>query len=68
MSLRSGEKFRETKRCVAQNEYEGSEEALVEEGKEEKVRLRGRGAMNTTKHLWAGAIAAMVSRSVSGLL
>lgn len=28
------------------------------------VRGRGRGAVNTTKHLWAGAIAAMVSRSV----
>ncbi|KAF3446516.1 hypothetical protein FNV43_RR11695 [Rhamnella rubrinervis] len=48
-------------RCKV-NEYEGSEEAIVEETKEEKVRLRGVGAMNTTKHLWAGAIAAMVSR------
>ncbi|KAF3445824.1 hypothetical protein FNV43_RR11001 [Rhamnella rubrinervis] len=63
VSLRSGEKFRETKRCIVQNEYEGSEEAIVEETKEEKVRLRGVGAMNTTKHLWAGAIAAMVSRT-----
>ncbi|KAK0576769.1 hypothetical protein LWI29_023025 [Acer saccharum] len=31
--------------------------------KKSKVRVRGRGAMNTTKHLWAGAIAAMVSRT-----
>ncbi|KAK6130661.1 hypothetical protein DH2020_035636 [Rehmannia glutinosa] len=32
-------------------------------GKRVKVRLRGRGAVNTTKHLWAGAVAAMVSRT-----
>ena len=49
------------------------EEALVEpngvgdiedEGNKQKVQLRdsGRGAVNTTKHLWAGAVAAMVSR------
>ncbi|CDP01054.1 unnamed protein product [Coffea canephora] len=48
------------------------EEALVEpngvgdiedEGNKQKVQLRdsGRGAVNTTKHLWAGAVAAMVS-------
>jgi solute carrier family 25 phosphate transporter 23/24/25/41 len=29
-----------------------------------KVRARERGAVNTTKHLWAGAISAMVSRYV----
>lgn len=28
-----------------------------------KVRERGRGAMNTTKHLWSGAVSAMVSRT-----
>ncbi|RDX96764.1 putative mitochondrial adenine nucleotide transporter BTL3 [Mucuna pruriens] len=28
-----------------------------------KVRVRGGNAVNTTKHLWAGAIAAMVSRT-----
>lgn len=50
------------------------EEALVEpngvgdiedEGNKQKVQLRdsGRGAVNTTKHLWAGAVAAMVSRT-----
>lgn len=50
------------------------EEALVEpngggdveeEGAKQKVQLRGgsRGAVNTTKHLWAGAVAAMVSRT-----
>ncbi|GMP45988.1 hypothetical protein CsSME_00014312 [Camellia sinensis var. sinensis] len=32
-------------------------------GKKQKVGLRRRGAMNTTKHLWAGAVAAMVSRT-----
>lgn len=63
VSLKSGPIVRETKRCAVQNEYEGSEEAVVEERKEEKVKVRGGRAMNTTKHLWAGATAAMVSRS-----
>lgn len=36
---------------------------VVEEGKKQKVRLRGPVGMNTTKHLWAGAVAAMVSRT-----
>ncbi|KAL3830433.1 hypothetical protein ACJIZ3_019235 [Penstemon smallii] len=40
---------------------EGTEAAHV---KRLNVRLRGRGAVkNTTKHLWAGAVAAMVSRT-----
>lgn len=39
--------------------------ATVENDKQEKkYTVRKRGAMNTTKHLWSGAIAAMVSRSV----
>ncbi|XP_073126963.1 probable mitochondrial adenine nucleotide transporter BTL2 [Henckelia pumila] len=32
-------------------------------GENTQLRLRGRGAVNTTKHLWAGAVAAMVSRT-----
>ncbi|CAL9001664.1 unnamed protein product [Prunus brigantina] len=41
-----------------------SEEAVVvfEKGESETVR-KGSGAMNTTKHLWSGAVAAMVSRT-----
>lgn len=31
---------------------------------EEKEKGKGSGAFNTTKHLWAGAVAAMVSRTV----
>ncbi|KAI3910936.1 hypothetical protein MKW98_022623 [Papaver atlanticum] len=31
--------------------------------KQNRIRLRQKGAMNTTKHLWSGAIAAMVSRT-----
>ncbi|XP_059631352.1 probable mitochondrial adenine nucleotide transporter BTL3 [Cornus florida] len=57
--------------CLVQSEVKSSEEtrsdcnAVVEEGKMPEVRLRGRGAaMNTTKHLWAGAVAAMVSRTL----
>lgn len=30
---------------------------------EEKVNVRGSGAFNVTKHLWAGAVSAMVSRT-----
>lgn len=46
----------------------GEETAVVEfkEVKQEKKarsRSRQQGAMNTTKHLWAGAVAAMVSRT-----
>ena len=64
MSLRSDGVVRESKGCLVQNGDEGSEEAVVQEEKREKVGLRRGGAMNTTKHLWAGAIAAMVSRFV----
>lgn len=40
---------------------EGNEE--VEKKTKQKSRIRGGRAMNTTKHLWAGAVAAMVSRT-----
>lgn len=40
-----------------------SDDSTVSEVRRRKVRLRARGAMNTTKHLWAGAVAAMVSRT-----
>ncbi|KAL5714849.1 hypothetical protein ACHQM5_016755 [Ranunculus cassubicifolius] len=36
----------------------------IEENKKEKVESHGTGAMNTTKHLWSGAVAAMVSRTI----
>ncbi|XWS44934.1 hypothetical protein CRYUN_Cryun15aG0092800 [Craigia yunnanensis] len=39
------------------------EEEVVEEEKEKVEVKKGSGALNTTKHLWAGAIAAMVSRT-----
>ncbi|XP_052203298.1 probable mitochondrial adenine nucleotide transporter BTL3 [Diospyros lotus] len=41
----------------------GGANAMVGESKKQKLGLRGRRAMNTTKHLWVGAIAAMVSRT-----
>ncbi|XP_055836090.1 probable mitochondrial adenine nucleotide transporter BTL3 [Solanum dulcamara] len=52
--------------CLLSN---GDESLKVEEtsnGDERKrnIGLRGRGAVNTSKHLWAGAVAAMVSRTV----
>ncbi|KAK3230877.1 hypothetical protein Dsin_002758 [Dipteronia sinensis] len=58
--------------CLEQIEDQSPQEATKIEAdnvvietsvKKSKVRVRGRGAMNTTKHLWAGAIAAMVSRT-----
>ncbi|XP_057970539.1 probable mitochondrial adenine nucleotide transporter BTL3 isoform X2 [Malania oleifera] len=39
---------------------EEDEEAIK---KDNKVEVRKSGALNTTKHLWAGAVAAMVSRT-----
>ncbi|POO03980.1 Mitochondrial carrier protein [Trema orientale] len=63
VSLRSDGIVREAKRSLVQSGYEGSEGAVVEETKKERIRVRGKAAMNTTKHLWAGAIAAMVSRT-----
>ncbi|KAJ4950739.1 hypothetical protein NE237_027571 [Protea cynaroides] len=47
-----------------QNEEKCTEAVAFEEDKEQKVELRGAaGAMNTTKHLWAGAVSAMISRT-----
>ncbi|GAB4861218.1 hypothetical protein Ancab_036376 [Ancistrocladus abbreviatus] len=54
--------------CSIDNCKESVEEAVnggsstASKGKE-KGRLRRTGAINTTKHLWAGAVAAMVSRT-----
>lgn len=46
------------------NEEEEEEELAAKEKKKVgKIRGAGAGAMNTTKHLWAGAVAAMVSRT-----
>lgn len=40
------------------------EEVVVVEEEQEKVKVKkGSGALNTGKHLWAGAVAAMVSRT-----
>lgn len=50
--------------ALEKEKEKGSEEVF--DGKvEEEGRLRGAGAgaMNTTKHLWSGAVAAMVSRT-----
>ncbi|TKY60276.1 mitochondrial adenine nucleotide transporter BTL3 [Spatholobus suberectus] len=44
----------------------GQHHSKVEDGvceEKEKVGVYGSGAMNMTKHLWAGAVAAMVSRT-----
>ncbi|KAJ9146432.1 hypothetical protein P3X46_028701 [Hevea brasiliensis] len=56
----------EPKVCLAQN---GDEKNVIEEERRKRdVRIRGRGAMNTTKHLWSGGIAALVSRTFVALL
>ncbi|XP_008795550.2 probable mitochondrial adenine nucleotide transporter BTL3 [Phoenix dactylifera] len=76
LSVKGGEGLvRESEGFLGQNGVGSSEEQALE-GKEvdevvlkevEKKELRtqgaGAGAMNTTKHLWAGAVAAMVSRT-----
>lgn len=69
VSLRSEDGFvQESKESLARDgdketgRFEGAN-AVLDEGKKQKVRVRGGAAMNTTKHLWAGAVAAMVSRT-----
>lgn len=71
VSLRNDGFSQEATGCFVQNGDKASEEAarlsggiaIVETGeKQDEVRAGGRAAMNTTKHLWAGAAAAMVSR------
>lgn len=73
VSLRSDGLVPEPKGCFVHSEDKGPEEAAKIEAnnvvieaneKNRKVRVRGRPAMNATKHLWSGAIAAMVSRFV----
>lgn len=73
VSLKSDGFVRESKVYLVQSGEEGSDKAAsatattcAEQGNKHKVRLRSGYAMNTTKHLWSGAIAAMVSRSVLG--
>uniref|UniRef100_A0A6N2LU17 Mitochondrial adenine nucleotide transporter BTL3 n=1 Tax=Salix viminalis TaxID=40686 RepID=A0A6N2LU17_SALVM len=74
VSLRNDGLLQESKVCLVQNEDSKSLEEednkmaeggnIVLESKENrKVKARRGFAMNTTKHLWAGAIAAMVSRT-----
>lgn len=72
VSLKSDGFVRESKVYLVQNGEEGSDKAAAatatattcaEQGNKHKVRLRSGYAMNTTKHLWSGAIAAMVSRT-----
>ncbi|KAF5739734.1 mitochondrial adenine nucleotide transporter BTL3 [Tripterygium wilfordii] len=72
ISLRGDNIVQKPKVLLVENgEGKSSEElplvgtAIVGVKDKRKVRVRGRGggAMNTTKHLWAGAVAAMVSRT-----
>ena len=73
VSLGSDGFAQESTGFLVRNGDKGSEEgprfhggnAVVEEGeKRDEVRVGDTGAMNATKHLWAGAVSAMVSRSV----
>ncbi|KAK4348957.1 hypothetical protein RND71_031712 [Anisodus tanguticus] len=59
----SAKKNTNSSECLLSN---GDESSKVEpsDGRKRNIGLRGRGAVNTTKHLWAGAVAAMVSRTV----
>ncbi|KAF8377301.1 hypothetical protein HHK36_030676 [Tetracentron sinense] len=64
LSIKGSDGFvQESTGLLGQNEEKGLEEAVEYEEGKEKVRLSGAGAMNTTKHLWSGAVAAMVSRT-----
>ncbi|KAJ8541385.1 hypothetical protein K7X08_002201 [Anisodus acutangulus] len=63
----SAKKNTNSSECLLSN---GDESSKVEpsdgngDGRKRNIGVRGRGAVNTTKHLWAGAVAAMVSRTV----
>lgn len=53
----------------SQNGFKSEKDSVLiggDQGAAEKIRVKenGSGALNTTKHLWAGAFAAMVSRSL----
>lgn len=50
-------------KCLEEIAEEDAAVASVGERKKVRVRGAGAGAVNTTKHLWAGAVAAMVSRT-----
>ncbi|KAL9446816.1 hypothetical protein AB3S75_014476 [Citrus x aurantiifolia] len=72
VSLRNDGLLRESNFCLVQNgdkssddtpKFEPGNVAVEVFEKKRNARVRGRGAINTTKHLWAGAIAAMVSRT-----
>lgn len=72
LSIKGNDGFvTETTEVLGQNNKKCSEETVAmefKEIKENKVSVRRGGAMNTTKHLWAGAVAAMVSRLVFTML
>ncbi|XP_068642810.1 probable mitochondrial adenine nucleotide transporter BTL3 [Aristolochia californica] len=68
LSIKGNEGFvQESSQLLGQNEEKNEAKRVVEE--EEKVGKKllhqqtGARALNTTKHLWAGAVAAMVSRT-----
>ncbi|XP_020691182.1 probable mitochondrial adenine nucleotide transporter BTL3 [Dendrobium catenatum] len=71
LSVKGGEGFaRESVGFLEKNGENNSVEEMKEDEvilvvKKKKVRVRGAGAgaINTSKHLWAGAVAAMVSRT-----
>ncbi|KAG5000126.1 putative mitochondrial adenine nucleotide transporter BTL3 [Glycine soja] len=54
---------RESGEILGQHHKVEDDGVCQEEKEKEKVGLNGSGAMNMTKHLWAGAVAAMVSRT-----
>lgn len=69
----NGEYIQDSDEYLGQNGNKGSVEKAIQHDEEEEERdqkavLGGSGAMNTTKHLWAGAVAAMVSRFASQFL
>ncbi|PSS30197.1 Mitochondrial adenine nucleotide transporter like [Actinidia chinensis var. chinensis] len=54
---------RESREVLGQNGERSCEDETMAFEEARNGRERGGGALNTTKHLWAGAVAAMVSRT-----
>lgn len=66
-SGQNGEYVQDSEDYLGQNGAKDSMEKAIpneeeEEERDQKAVFRGSGALNTTKHLWAGAVSAMVSR------
>lgn len=60
VSVNEGKQSNETASIAAKEIGDWQKQTVIQD---KEVKFRGEGALNTSKHLWAGAVAAMVSRT-----